>query len=570
MDFSKTPTTRVRQKGRLQIRCSSPVSLAVGLSAFLLVFYNARFWRETVDVLWAGTVGDTLFLVSLFVFLLFLHAAFLLLIAGRRIFNTCVALLFVVAALASYSADTYGVAIDKEMIRNLFETDRREVAALLNLRFWLYVLFLGVVPALLVWRVKRPDIGVKKQVRQRGMFLAAGLVLNALLIFAFSAHYSAFVREHKALRYWLSPGSAVQATVQYVRKTLPEAAGDTFIDDSGTTMRVNTGSSRKPLLVFLVVGETARAANFGLGGYERATNPQLMKTDNVFYFNNVFSCGTATAVSLPCMFSSMGRENFNISTFSLRPNLLDALVRAGIGVEWRDNNSGSKGVSARVKTITFDTERNSALCNDESCYDEILLSGLDQTLRHASNDMLIAFHHIGSHGPSYAKRYPKHFELFQPVCGTNELNRCTDEELRNAYDNSIVYTDYNLARQIEMLTSLSDRFDTALLYVSDHGESLGENRLYLHGAPYLLAPETQKKVPLILWMSDGFLRRQATTSDCVRRQADKQFSHDNVYHTVLGMMEVRNARFQSDLDMLAACRRLDSAMSISAGARPGA
>lgn len=541
----------------------SSVSPAVLVAVILLVFYNARFWTETAAALWNGTLRDTLFLGSLFLFLLFLHATALLIVPDGKAFRVTATILFMIAAVAAYSADTYGVFIDKDMVRNLFETDQREAAALFNLRFVTYLVMLGVAPSALVWRVRLPKVEIRQQLLQRLGFFLGGLVLSVSMLFAFSAHYSSFLREHKSLRYLLSPGAAIQGAIQYVRGTFADPADAQVVDNDGPTIRSAQNTGGKPLLMFLVIGETARARNFQLGGYERPTNPELAKLDNVYYFNNVTSCGTSTAISLPCMFSHLGRGDFSVSVAGHTTNLLDALTKAGIGIQWRDNNSGSKGVSARADTINFDKRIDPELCNQESCYDEIMLKDLDKRLAAVKDDTVIAFHQIGSHGPSYSKRYPQQFERFSPVCGTNELKQCSEEEIRNAYDNSIVYTDHNIARQIAILKSLSDRFDTMLIYVSDHGESLGEKGLYLHGAPYIFAPDEQKKVPFVLWMSDGYRQRFALDSQCMQAQLGKPFSHDNLYHTVLGAMTVKNDLYQSSQDMLAACRNRDVTASVA-------
>ncbi len=555
------------EKTRFSIHFRSPVALAVAISIILLVFHNVRFWRETSAALWDGTFSDSLFMASLFAILLFLHTSFLLLIPGRRLLQATATVLFMVAALASYSADAYGVFIDKEMIRNLFETDRREAGALLNAQFALYVALLGVLPSLLVWRVRLQKIGFRRQLVQRLAFFAGGLAASAAMLFAFSANYSSFVREHKNLRYLLSPGAAIQGTIQYARGMMPNAENDTFVDTRGVTTRFMKTAHQKPLLMFLVVGETARGLDFQLGGYDRPTNPELSKIDGLYYFNNVMSCGTSTAISVPCMFSHLGQEHFTVPVALHTTNLLDALAKAGVGVEWRDNNSGSKGVSARARTISYDARNDAALCNSESCFDEVMLQGLEQTLRTIHDDTVFAFHQIGSHGPAYSKRYPARFERFTPVCNTNELKQCSEEQIRNAYDNSIVYTDYNLARQIAILKSLSDHFDTVLIYVSDHGESLGEKGLYLHGAPYMFAPIEQKKVPFVLWMSDGYRRRFSLDSACMRTLVDKPFSHDNLYHTVLGGMGVKNAMYRAGMDIFAACRHDDVMASNTAGSQ---
>lgn len=532
----------------------SPVSLSLTIATLFLVLFNLRFWKETVSTLWGGSITGTLFIGSLFLVLLFIHTTFFLLMPGKRAMQLSAASLFIVGAIAAYAADNYGVFIDKDMIRNVFETDQREATALLNLRFIVYLVGLGLLPAVLILRVRLASIGIKRQLLHRLGFIAAGLVATILMVLALSAHYSSFVREHKNLRFLLVPGAALNGTVTYARSTMADPQAEQLVDTDGTPNRSAKPDGDKPLLIFLVVGETARSHNFQLAGYDRPTNPELAKLKNVYYFNNVLSCGTSTAISLPCMFSHLGREHFSVSAAKRATNLLDALAKAGVEVQWHDNNSGSKGVSARVKNINFDQKRDPALCNEESCFDEIMLKDLPQTLDGIKSDAVIAFHQIGSHGPAYFRRYPEKFEAFKPVCRTNELNQCSKEEIRNAYDNTILYADHNLARQIEMLKGMSSRFDSLFIYVSDHGESLGENGLYLHGAPYMFAPDDQKKVPFILWMSDGYRQRFAINQACVQSQLSKPFSHDNLYHTILGAMAVKNDVYRPGMDMLDVCR----------------
>jgi lipid A ethanolaminephosphotransferase len=326
------------------------------------------------------------------------------------------------------------------------------------------------------------------------------------------------------------------------------------------------------LLLFLVMGETARAQNFQLGGYNRATTPELSMQPGVFYFDNVRSCGTSTAVSLPCMLSHLGRGHFDLRQAARQPNLLDALKSSGFRVEWRENNTGTQGVAVRVKTIEFtsgwprylsSTEAgvtqsrphpDPALCKNGACFDEIMLSGLAEELKTIEQDTAIVFHQMGSHGPAYSQRYPDRFEDFKPVCQTTELGRCSREEIVNAYDNSIRYTDHNLAEQIRLLIAMSGQADSLLLYASDHGESLGEKGLYLHGAPYFMAPEEQTRVPLLLWMSDGFRKRFSINAGCLQDKRNEALSHDYIYHTVIGGLGFSNDLYDASRDILAKCR----------------
>ncbi len=540
---------------RTQFTPASPITPALAISIALVALYNGRFWSEMIAAMFSGSAGDTFFLASLFALLVFLHTIFLLLIPGKRAFQLIVSVLFVVAALSSYSADTYGVRIDREMVHNLIETDHREVRALLSPRLALYLLGLGIIPALLVWRLNPQRVGVGRQLRSRALFIVGALALSAVMVFGSFSRYAEFAREHRSLRYLLSPASAVAGTVGYIRDRLPEEGDAGIMEVAGPSTRLAHAASDKPLLMFLVIGETARSRDFQLGGYARETNPELAKTTGVFYFSQVSSCGTSTAVSLPCMFSALSREESSVAKRARTPNLLDSLSGAGLTVEWYDNNSGGKKVNDRVKTVSYPGDpRDPTLCDAESCMDEILLTGLDERLRALDNDAVLVFHEMGNHGPAYYRRYPKRFEVFTPVCRTNQFKECSDEAIRNAYDNAVLYTDHNLARQIELLKSVSQRFDTVLIYISDHGESLGENGLYLHGAPLSLAPDEQTRVPFVLWMSPGYQQRFRLAGDCLAAQLGKAFRHENLYHTVLASMDVRNAAFRPALDMLAPCR----------------
>jgi len=305
----------------------------------------------------------------------------------------------------------------------------------------------------------------------------------------------------------------------------------------------------------MVVGETARAEDFHIDGYQRNTTPRLEKLD-VVNFKNVSSCGTATAISLPCMFSDLTHNNFDNNDARNRQNLLDALDVAGLQVLWRENNPDCKGVCDRIETQQVSDIYVDDLCNDGLCYDEVLFNGLDQYVKNIHGDAVIVLHTEGSHGPAYYRRYPEAFKKFEPECRSAAVEDCSDEELLNAYDNTILYTDYFLSKVIEYLKSSPATASSAMLYVSDHGESLGENGVYLHGLPYFMAPEYQKHVPMITWFSRGFSANKNLDMGCLRNKSGAEFSHDNIIHSVLGIMDVTSGLYDTDLDMFASCRRI--------------
>ncbi|OYY80075.1 MAG: phosphoethanolamine transferase, partial [Methylophilales bacterium 16-45-9] len=251
-------------------------------------------------------------------------------------------------------------------------------------------------------------------------------------------------------------------------------------------------------------------------------------------FSNVSSCGTSTGVSVPCMFSSLGRKLYDKEKALAQENALDVLAKNGIEVLWRDNNSDSKGVATRVRYEDFKTPTHNPVCIGE-CRDIGMLSGLDQFIaQHPNKDILIVLHQMGNHGPEYYRRYPKEFERFKPACQSGELRDCSKAEIDNAYDNAILYTDYFLSEVIEFLKKFESNRHTAMLYVADHGESLGEHGIYLHAAPYIIAPKEQTHIPVIAWFGDNFDYRL----EDIKPYKDHALSHDDLFCTLLGAYEI--------------------------------
>jgi lipid A ethanolaminephosphotransferase len=311
-------------------------------------------------------------------------------------------------------------------------------------------------------------------------------------------------------------------------------------------------------VLVLVVGETVRAANWGLNGYSRQTTPQL-STLPVVNFNQVASCGTNTEVSLPCMFAPVGRHDYDEARIRGSESLLHVVARAGVAVHWRDNQSGCKGVCDGLPNDTVQALNAPGLCLDGRCLDEGLLYGLDQRLAQARGTQLLVLHQLGNHGPSYFRRYPREFARFRPACENDELHRCSPQEIVNAFDNALLYTDHLLARLIAGLQARAASVDSALIYVSDHGESLGENNLFLHGVPYAIAPSVQTQVPMVMWASAGYRSATGLDEACLQRRARLPASHDHLFHTVLGMLDVHTALYEPAWDLANGCRLAGSA-----------
>ncbi|HEY4366239.1 MAG TPA: phosphoethanolamine--lipid A transferase [Steroidobacteraceae bacterium] len=536
------------------IRCSSQTLFAVVVSLLWAAFYNFTFWQETAAAMWYPGAKAAVFFVSLFALVVTTQATLLLLMPTRRLLQAAASGLFIVGAASAYFSSAYGAIMNKDMIRNALETDPAEVGGLISAGLILHLLLLGIVPAILVWRVAMPRTGLLQQTRQRGLFLVLAWVVCGAGLFAASANYAVFFREHKPLRSLVSPAAAVVSTVGVLSDSHRKRYSGPLIDPGGRTQRVGVQGS-KPVVLFLVIGETARSADFQLGGYPRTTNPRLSAEPDLTYFSRAASCGTSTAISVPCIFSPLGRSAFDVDKADRYVNLLDTVKSAGVDVQWRDNNAGCKGACARVDTVHYTAKSNPELCPNSYCFDEVMLQDLATRLQSITRDTLIVFHQIGSHGPAYAERYPAQFEKFKPTCKSNELNRCTPEEIVNVYDNTIAYTDHVLARQIDLLRAAAAAVDGVLIYASDHGESLGEQGVYLHGMPYAFAPHFQKEIPLLIWTSSTYRQRVNLDEHCLQAHAQDEASHDDLYHTVLGVLGLRNQVYDAKRDLLAACRR---------------
>ena len=527
--------------------------LPLAAASFLVLIYNISFWKSFVSATGGFRLANLLVYLGVALLLVLIFSGVLALVNYRRLFKPVVIVLLLLSSLTAYFMSQYGIVVDASMVQNVVETDVREAGELFSWKLVQSVLLLGVIPSWLIWRLPVRYGPLRREVLVNTGLVAGSLLLAAGLLLLLFKTLAPAIREHRELRFMLTPTNVFQATNSYLKRKFATA---TVIAPLGTdaargSLWAAVGNSQRTVTV-IVVGETARAMNFSLNGYARETNPRLAQVKELVNFNNVSSCGTATAVSVPCVFSDLTREGYSEDKARSKEGLLDVLQHAGLEVIWRDNNSGCKGVCARVRFEDMSKPvAGNPLCNSEECFDEHLLEGLPDLIRNARKDLVIVLHQKGSHGPAYWKRYPDEFRKFGPVCQTNELEQCSREQITAAYDNTILYTDYFLDKTIKVLKEAG--VPASMLYFSDHGESLGEKNMYLHGAPYIFSPEEQRKVPMMLWMSDSFSQRFRVDRSCLAARSSQQFSHDNVFHSTLGMLNVNTAVYNPKLDMFHAC-----------------
>jgi lipid A ethanolaminephosphotransferase len=521
--------------------------LCLLVAAWMVLVASTAFWRLLFQV--QGTGASTLlFAASLFVGLTGLTLLLLRLLAPGRSLRLMLSLLLLLAAMASWFMDTYGVALDKEMLRNVWQTNLTEARDFISWGLVWRLLWQAGLPIALVWWVSLPASTWMQSLRDYALCVAAGIVMVCVAVLPMYGSHASFFRNHHGARHLVAPASVLLGSAELLQRSLRHRPP---FEQVGLDARRADTSGSRPLMVVVVVGETARAANFSLGGYARVTNPLLQQRD-IYYFRNATSCGTSTAVSLPCMFSDLPRREFDLDNASRRDSVLDVLQRAGVAVTWLENQSGCKGICDRVPHENA-AAYHAASCVNGECLDEVLLHALDAKLPMTDRDTVLLLHTMGSHGPAYHRRVPQQWAKFQPACNTERIETCSDAEIVNAYDNTILYTDHVLAGLIDRLAA-QQQLDSMLLYVSDHGESLGEGGLYLHGQPFLIAPAVQKQVPMLMWFSPNAAQRLEIDTQCLRGRLERETSHDNLAHTLLGVADVATSIYRPELDTLRPCR----------------
>lgn len=547
-------------RGRFTVEASVE-QLAFVASLFWALSANQAFLAATLQGRSFSDPSAWGFGAVMFVLAVAVHGLLLLLLANRWTVKPLLVLLTVTTASAGYYMAAFGVYLDPSMLRNVMRTNVAEARELLSSRWLLHMLLYAGLPLLLLWRVRLVNRPVWRATGVRlGAVLLIGLVVVGAVMSVFQP-LASLMRNHKEVRYLITPANLVWSVGSIAVADARGAAQPRQPIGLDAVPGPSWAARQKPMVVVLVVGETARAANWGLNGYVRQTTPQLAQLP-VLNFGAVQACGTNTEVSLPCMFAPVGRRDYDEARIRGQQSLLHVAARAGVAVHWRDNQSGCKGVCDGLPNDQVSAVNAPGLCTGDQCLDEGLVADLDQRLKSARGTQLWVMHMLGNHGPSYFRRHPAGFARFQPECRDDDLRRCTEQQIVNSYDNALLYTDHMLATAIAKLQAHAAEVDTVLIYVSDHGESLGERGLLLHGMPYAIAPEVQTRVPMVMWLSDGFERGAGFKAGCLRlalqRQADgvasRPVTHDHLFPTVLGLLDVHTQVSEPAWNLTQGCR----------------
>ena len=523
-------------------------------SLYIALALNIAFYRQAYTLLPVDGLHNALVFLSMPVVAFAVMAILLALASVVRLEKVAATLFILLSASAQYFMMNFGIIVDRSMITNILDTTPAESYALLSGQMVLVFSFTALLAIALAWWIKiKPAASVWRGTIMRAGTVTVSVLLILLVAGLFYKDYASLFRNNKELVKSLNPSNSIVAMNSWYFHHEMDNLPLVKIGEDAKQKAVMKNGPRKNLTI-LIVGETSRAANFSLGGYDRETNPLLAK-DNVVYFPKTASCGTATAVSVPCMFSNMPRTGYDESLAHHQEGLLDIIQRAGIQVQWNDNDGGCKGACDRVPHQDVTALNLPGQCINGECYDDVLFHDLEKTIDAMQGDGVIVLHTIGSHGPTYYNRYPPEFRRFTPTCDTSEIQSCSQEQLKNSYDNTILYVDHIVDKAIKLLQSKQDKFTTSLVYLSDHGESLGENGVYLHGLPYSIAPETQKHVPMLLWLSDDYQKRYGVNYACLQQKAkENDYSQDNLFSTMLGLTGVETQEYHAADDILATCK----------------
>nr|WP_258405160.1 phosphoethanolamine--lipid A transferase [Shewanella psychrotolerans] len=475
--------------------------------------------------------------------------------AWPYVFKPFICFVVLTSAGALYAAVNFQTMFDSTMMESVFESNSSEILFYLNFRSVFYLFVFGILPCIFIAAVRIKPYRIWKH----ALIARVGIVFVAVVGIGLVTEtcykdYVSVGRNNSYLSKMVNPAHIFNGA-KYLKKTYFETK--LAYQTLGTDAKVAEVENGKPTLMVVVLGEAARAMNFTYNGYDRDTDPYT-KNMNLIVFQNVSSCGSYTALSVPCMFSNMTRNSYSKPRAAAQDNVLNVLQHAGVDVMWIDNDGGDKGVAKNLTYIAIDPSLKNDDCNGSTCFDVAMLKDAKQFIDDGSHNKLLVLHTIGSHGPTYWQRYPDAQAPFQPACNRSDIENCNDKQIVNAYDNTLVYTDYVLSQVIDELKSVSNDYNVMMTYISDHGESLGEGGLYLHGTPYAIAPKEQTQVPWLMWMPEEYAQQKELSTQCLKEKAQKDtLSHDNLFHSLLGVYGVQTEVQDSELDITYSCR-LDS------------
>ena len=504
------------------IRSLSLFTFSCIVSIGTLLLYNIPFFQFVINNSNESTVGVVWLIVSLVVIMLAVNfmMTYLAMFCMRMVGRIVLAILSLINATAVYFIQTYNVIISATTIENVFNTRYSEASGFFSWSLWLFILVFGLLPALFC--LLQPVVIGK--VKKLGIYCGCSLAV-ILVVGLLNINQTLFISQHDTeLGGLLQPWSYIANTYRVISFSQDEQAEEIKLPDGRIT-------DDEKAVVVLVIGESARKANFQLYGYQRDTNPLLSKRQDLKVYQ-ANSCATYTTAGTKALLEPKDCDEL----YELLPNYA---FRTGVDVSWRTSNWGEPPI--HIKEYLTDKELAEQYPDVDSDYEGILFAGLRQRIESSpKNKVLIILHTSTSHGPQYANKYPKAFEVYKPVAKNVEEGEKHVDMLVNAYDNTIRYTDFLLDSLINTLCSMTD-WKSAMIFISDHGESLGENKMFMHGLPMKLAPKEQYEIPFLVWTSENF-RAYKSNLPAVLEQ-------HYIFHSVLNLLSIQSPAYNEDYDI---------------------
>lgn len=491
------------------------------MSLLNFIFFHFPFFKFVFNSIDFKSLNGVVVIFSLMILMLVANAFvyFLFLYLSRFLGKFLLVITFIINSIAVYFVNTYSIIIDESMIGNILNTKYEESSSFFSIKMILYLIFFGILPSIYIVKAKIINVSFKKF----SIIVSVTLLFMLTVAFANASNWLWIDKNSKTLGGLAMPWSySVNLSLFYVHQA---KKNEKEILLPNATIKDNEKS-----VVVLVIGESARSENFSLYGYKKNTNPLLAQKEHVYHFDAIANA-TYTTEGVKSILDHKKTKDL----YEILPNYL---FRNNVDVVWRSTNWGEPPL--HIKNYQ-NKEFLKQKCKTENCnYDEILLTDLKQQIETSKkNKILIVLHTSTSHGPTYSKKYPSQFEIFKPVCNSVELANCSQTELINAYDNTIVYTDYILSKVIEDLKDLSE-YKSTMIFVSDHGESLGEKNLYMHGLPMSIAPKEQYEIPFIVWTSENSNKQL---------KPNKTLSQHHVFHSVLNFLSIESPIYNEEMNI---------------------
>jgi len=448
-----------------------------------------------------------------------------LIAVNKYVFAIIFPIFSLLGAILSFYRHTFKASLTPMIVDAAFNNDYGTTTDLISVELIVFVLISLIIAGFLVfYRLKK--IRIKKHLFHL-VFALTGIILiftvnpriktNVLQRFPYNIYHS------------LSEYSKLKKAMNVERVDFEPDFNCHVLEDKNDS-----------LIVVFVIGEAARSDHFSLNGYSRNTNPLLSLREHVYALPNVYSEYTHTVRSLPHMLTRADsiNEHLAFNEFSF----ISLFNKCGYRTEWISNQDPANSYVFFMKecdTIIY-AHPEKTVYNFNNWLDEDLIPFVKKSISKSYKNNLMILHTIGSHW-YYNSHFTKEFEVFTPITKSRIITQNSPEEIINSYDNTILYTDYFLDKLIGILNDKN----ALLIYVSDHGEILGEDGLWLHASDHQAA----KNPAALIWMSDKYLRNHPEKREALITNQDKRWRTDFIFHSIISGANIPSSSVQKSLDV---------------------